>query len=91
MHFCHFRGFCLVADRASEAIPLEVNGAMGNGRSSPDVIRATSYGTSSDYLTSRIARDRPDILNRMKAGEFKSVRQAAKEGLSLYIDVQISH
>jgi len=29
-----------------------------------------------DYLTARIARDRPDILDRMKAGEYKSVRAA---------------
>jgi hypothetical protein len=32
-----------------------------------------------DYLTARIARDRPDILERMKAGEFSSVRKAALE------------
>ncbi len=32
---------------------------------------------NSEYLSARIARDRPDILNRMKAGEFPSVRQAA--------------
>lgn len=35
--------------------------------------------TGADYLTARIARDHPDILRRMKAGEFSSVRQAAKE------------
>ena len=40
----------------------------------------TSYskrGTQASYLTSRIKRDHPEILERMKAGEFKSVRQAA--------------
>lgn len=36
-------------------------------------------GTDPNYLTARIARDRPDILERMKAGEFKSVRAAAIE------------
>jgi hypothetical protein len=35
-------------------------------------------GTGSDYLTRRIARDAPEVLERMKAGEFKSVRQAAR-------------
>jgi hypothetical protein len=35
--------------------------------------------TNVGYLTARIARDRPDILERMKAGEFRSVRQAALE------------
>jgi len=33
-------------------------------------------GTSAEYLTARIARDRPDILERMKQGEFRSVRAA---------------
>ena len=37
------------------------------------------YGTSADYLTRRIARDRPDILGRMAAGEFPSARAAALE------------
>jgi hypothetical protein len=31
------------------------------------------------YLTAVIARDRPDILDRMKKGEFKSVKAAAME------------
>ena len=34
-------------------------------------------GTSADYLTARIARDRPDILEGMKAGKFRSVNAAA--------------
>jgi hypothetical protein len=29
------------------------------------------------YLVARIARDHPDILERMKTGEFPTVRQAA--------------
>jgi hypothetical protein len=36
-------------------------------------------GTNADYLAARIARDNPEIHERMKAGEFKSVRQAALE------------
>jgi hypothetical protein len=32
-----------------------------------------------DYLTARIARDHKAILERMKAGEFPSVRAAALE------------
>jgi len=40
-------------------------------------IRTLGGGTSADYLTARIARDRPDILERMKAGEYPSVRRAA--------------
>jgi hypothetical protein len=37
------------------------------------------WGNSSDYLTRRLARDRPDLIDRMKAGEFRSVRAAALE------------
>lgn len=36
-------------------------------------------GNDANYLTAKIARDRPDILDRMKAGEFTSVRKAALE------------
>ena len=35
-------------------------------------------GNRSTYLTRRIARDHPKILEQMKAGKFKSVRAAAK-------------
>lgn len=36
-------------------------------------------GTDAEYLTARIARDRPDILDDMKAGKYRSVRAAAIE------------
>lgn len=36
-------------------------------------------GNSVDYLTARIARDHPDILEDMKEGKYRSVRQAAIE------------
>lgn len=39
--------------------------------------RTIRRGTRAEYLTARIARDRPDILEQMKAGAFRSVRQAA--------------
>ena len=40
----------------------------------------TKAGNRSDYLVARMARDRPDLfLERMKAGEFASVREAARE------------
>jgi hypothetical protein len=37
------------------------------------------HGNDATYLTSRIARDAPEVLERMKAGEFKSARAAAIE------------
>lgn len=36
-------------------------------------------GTSRDYLLRRLARDRPEILERVKTGEIKSARAAAIE------------
>ena len=39
----------------------------------------TSYGETQAYLLRRLARDRPDILERVKSGEFKSARAAAIE------------
>ncbi len=51
-----------------------------DGGGGQDVNHILIYGSGrGEYLTARIARDRPDILERMKAGEFSSVRQAAKE------------
>jgi hypothetical protein len=35
------------------------------------------YGNAADYLARRIARDHPDILQEMKDGKYRSVRQAA--------------
>jgi len=37
----------------------------------------STQGNSAEYLTARIARDRPDILDDMKAGKYRSVRAAA--------------
>jgi hypothetical protein len=42
-----------------------------------NVTLKTKRGNQAEYLTARIARDRPDIHDRMKAGEFPSVRKAA--------------
>jgi hypothetical protein len=69
-----------VSDRAqaSKALrgkagrPPEAEGNVGNAN-----IKASD--NNADYLTARIARDRPDILERMKGGEYASVRQAALE------------
>jgi hypothetical protein len=69
-----------IAAIAEKAIPLTVNGGdrktvqFNNYQTD---IPSIAGGTSPEYLTARIARDRPDILERMKAGEYKSVRSAA--------------
>jgi len=66
-------------DRAEDTLPLPFHGEVGNGRSRVDNINSTSKGggTNADYLTARIARDRPDILERMQAGAYQSVRAGA--------------
>jgi DNA adenine methylase len=64
--------------RAENPIGLAQHGEIGNGRSRVDIINSkTKGGTDPEYLTARIARDHPDILDRMKAGEYASVRRAA--------------
>jgi hypothetical protein len=65
------------AKRAKDAKPLAAHGEIGNGRDYN--IISKNQGDSAEYLTARIARDNPEILERMKAGEFPSVRAAALE------------
>lgn len=68
-----------VARVAALATPLKEQGDRGNGKKdyNYNLFSAENNGTDSEYLTARIARDRPDILERMKAGEYRSVRSAA--------------
>lgn len=54
---------------------LRTNG--GDRRSKKFQCRKTTLKRGADYLAARIARDRPDILEGMKAGEFRSVHAAA--------------
>ena len=44
-----------------------------------DDVNSIGAGNSATYLTARLKRDRPDIAERLVAGEFKSVRAAAIE------------
>lgn len=74
-------------DRAKAAVmrahgvePLAEHGAnQYTVESGGYIVTSSERGNNAEYLTSKIARDRPDILDRMKAGEFKSVRAAAIE------------
>ncbi len=64
---------------AEAAVPLKHHWETpgpGRGKKLPQKQRVQS-GNRSQYLVNRIARDRPDVLARMKAGEFAYVRQAA--------------
>jgi hypothetical protein len=58
--------------------PAENHPGPGRGHTKKPHEKAHA-GNRSDYLVARIARDGPDILERMKAGEFTSVREAARE------------
>ena len=65
-----------VAEIAENAKPL-ANGNI-NQYYAPDNYQGhSSAGTSADYLTARIARDNPAILEGMKQGKYRSVRAAA--------------
>ena len=64
---------------ARRAKPLREPGTQvrpGRGHKTPPEKRSVA-GNRSDYLANRIARDRPDVLERMKRGEFTSMRDAA--------------
>ena len=68
--------------QAQNAKELGNHGEYGNRKPKArgDIVTSSSTskrGNQASYLTSRIKRDHPEILERMKAGEFKSVRQAA--------------
>lgn len=70
------------AATAAQDNPLAHHGEIGNGRAdeSRDYnVNSTEQvaGNSQTYLLRRLARDAPEILERVKAGEFKSARAAA--------------
>ena len=67
-----------MAETAQPLQPAENYPGPGRGYTKKPHEKAKA-GNRSDYLVARIARDRPDILERMKAGEFASVREAARE------------
>ena len=71
-----------LALKASQAKPLAAPGEIGNGRkdeSRDDNVNSTFSGNSQAYLLRRLARDAPEILERVKTGEIKSARAAAIE------------
>jgi hypothetical protein len=67
------------AQRADAARPLLPNGGDRRSRTRGQTDRTSRQGNTADYLARRIARDRPDVLQGMKAGAYPSVRQAALE------------
>ena len=62
-----------------EIAPLPAHGEIGGGHTRGDNITSTERGTSQAYLLRRLQRDRPDLLEQVKTGEFKSARAAAIE------------
>ncbi len=60
-------------------MPLVEHGGDRKSDIQVDNVNLNKGGENSEYLTARIARDNPEILERMKAGEFPSVRAAALE------------
>jgi hypothetical protein len=60
------------ANMAERATPLTDHGEIGKGRNR-DSITISKHKADSEYLTARIARDNPEILERMKAGVLNPV------------------
>ena len=64
---------------AEKAQPLKEFGEAGPGRGKRSLEKTQKIKTgSTEYWVNRIARDRPDILEEMKAGKFESVREAVR-------------
>ena len=62
--------------------PLADHGNQGGDRNSGnrvDNVKSVQGGNERTYLARRLLRDRPDLFERLEAGEFSSVRQAALE------------
>lgn len=78
-----------MAEAAEPLQPAENHPGPGRGHTKKPHEKAKA-GNRSDYLVARMARDRPDILERMKAGEFTSVREAAREA-GIIKDVSLVH
>ena len=64
----------------ARAQPLPANGAIGNGRSSLDIIKATQGGTSVEYISRRLARDQPELLGAVERGELSPRQAGIKAG-----------
>lgn len=78
--FCRFIEAVLGEEYAAKLLqPLPEQGEIGNGRSDNcnPYSDGPERGNSRDYQLRRLNRDRPDILRRLDAGEYRSVRQAA--------------
>ena len=57
-------------ERAQEALPLAEHGGDRRGEAGQGAVGTLKRGsTDAAYLARRIARDRPDVLERMRAGE----------------------
>lgn len=60
-----------------EALKNNQNSRKSKNGNSDTTSELTFSKRDTEYLTARIARDRPDILEDMKSGKYKSVRAAA--------------
>jgi len=83
-----------LAARAHQAQPLAPHGEIGNGRadeSRGDNVTSTDRGNSQTYLLRRLARDAPEVLERLevvlvdhggdrKSGKFKASQERQNQG-----------
>jgi hypothetical protein len=67
----HDRKAAQTAALAESAEPIAKPGEIGHGRRRRANSTSPGGSTQAEYPTRRLARDRPDILERMKAGEHR--------------------
>ena len=64
--------------RALKTVALRHHGANQHREGGSGQVRMQRGRGIMDYLIARIARDRPDVLERIKQGEFKTAAEAAR-------------
>ena len=81
-HFCSdANGFGIKRAALEDKLgvqPLAKHGTNQHSRGLDDVKSSTGSGNASSYLIARLKRDAPEIADRLIAGEFPSVRAAAR-------------
>ena len=57
----------------------------GRGKKTDDNVSRFGYGNNADYLTARIARDFPDLLQAVRDGRMSVNRACIEAGISVEV------
>ena len=69
-----------VAAVAEQVTPLAEHGGDRKSEDSKSTLRRNveQQGNSKEYRTAKLARDAPEVVERMKAGEFRNMAEAER-------------